>query len=72
MLIDSLELFFIDGYQIFINDMKTIIIYRGNVIMGTTNITATEIVYQFVFPSPRHHSHYWNQIIPHSSLNRKS
>ena len=72
MLIDSLELFFIDGYQILINDMKTVVIYRGNIIMGTTNITATEIVYQFVFPSPRHHSHYWHQIIPHSGLNQKS
>ena len=26
MLIDSLELFYIDGYQIFINDMKTVVI----------------------------------------------
>ena len=25
---------------------------------GTTNITATEILYQLVFPSPHHHSHY--------------
>ena len=71
MLIDSLELFFIDGYQIFINDMKKVVIYRGNIIMGTKNITATEIVYQFVFPSPRYHSHYWHQIILHISLNRK-
>ena len=46
--------------------------FKGNIIMGTTNITATEIVYQFVFPSPRHHSHYWpHQITPHSSLNWK-
>ena len=71
MLIDFLELFFIDGYQIFINDMKTVI-YRGNIIMGTTNITATERLYQIVFPSPRLHSRYWHQIIPHSSLYRKS
>ena len=29
MLIDSLELFFIDGYPILINDMKTVVIYSG-------------------------------------------
>ena len=71
LLIYSLELFFIYGYRIFINDMKTVVIYRGNIIMGTTNITATEVVYQFVFPSPRLNSYYCHQSFPHSSLNQK-